>query len=148
MQHFTPFQSLAGGLLIGVACAALWILGGRFAGMSGIAAGVFADPLGADGTREERSWRGLFLLGVLVGGALLAWLTPGAFAFTPQRSTASLVIAGLLVGVGTRLGGGCTSGHGVCGVGRGSRRSIVATVTFMLAGAATVLAIGQAGGAL
>ena len=139
MQHFTPFASLAGGVLIGAACAALWLFGGRIAGVSGIA-GTLVSP---GQPTEERRWRALFLAGLVVGGAIYAWLVPAAFAFTTGRSSLALVAAGLLVGVGTSLGNGCTSGHGVCGVGRLSPRSIVATAVFVATGMATVFVLGR-----
>jgi len=152
MEHFTPFASLAGGLLIGAAAALLWVQGGRLAGVSSIAAGLVeplaaaaADPDGA-GTASGRfgrewSWRALFVAGLVAGG-LVVWLwAPGAFVFALDRSAGALVLAGLLVGFGTRLSGGCTSGHGVCGVGRLSRRSIVATGVFMVVGALSVYVV-------
>jgi uncharacterized membrane protein YedE/YeeE len=143
MTNFTPWSSLAGGLLIGVAAAALLLLNGQVAGISGICGALL------DSQRAGRRWRALFVGGLLVGGALAAWARPAAFVYTPARSSWALVAAGLLVGFGTRLGHGCTSGHGLCGLSRLSRRSIVATGVFMAAAAATVLVINRAlGGAL
>jgi uncharacterized membrane protein YedE/YeeE len=145
-------QPLLGGVLIGVAAALLWILEGRVAGISGIAGGVFDAPPG------DRGWRWVFLLGLLAGGAVMWRLLPGAFgaaggadaAASASASTSASagalalpVIAGLLVGVGTTLSRGCTSGHGVCGISRLSTRSIAATCTFMAAGALTALVAGQ-----
>jgi uncharacterized membrane protein YedE/YeeE len=122
MFNLTPWASLAGGVLIGLACAGLWLLGGRLAGISGIASGLVeplaAAALGQPGDRAPLSWRAWFLAGLLAGGAIWAWREPTAFAYTLDRSAIALAGAGLLVGVGTRLGGGCTSGHGVCGIGR------------------------------
>ncbi len=133
MTDFTPFQSLAGGLLIGAAAALLLLANGRVAGISGIAGGA----LGA--TAGDRLWRALFLAGLPLGAAL------GSIAFdgidAPQASPVLLVAGGLLVGYGTQLGSGCTSGHGVCGMARGSGRSIAATATFMATAAVTVFAI-------
>jgi len=139
MAHFTPLASLGGGLLIGAACAALWLLGGRLAGVSGIATGLVAPGQ----VPAERRWRAWFVAGLLAGGLVYAWVSPAAFAYTVGRSTVTLAIAGLLVGVGTRVGGGCTSGHGICGVGRFSPRSVVATAAFIAAGMATVFALGR-----
>jgi len=131
MSEFTPFASTIGGLLIGAAAALLLLLSGRIAGVSGIVGGLVDTP------RRDRDWRVAFLLGLFAAGLLaFAWM-PGQFGTSPA-STVVLVVAGLLVGFGTRLGNGCTSGHGVCGVSRLSRRSLVATGTFILAGAVTV----------
>lgn len=119
------FQPLAGGVLIGL--ASWWLLAslGRVAGISGIAAGALVSGQAVG----DRGWRWAFVLGLILGGAALtAWLTPAQIA---QRPTALLMAAGLLVGFGTVLGSGCTSGHGVCGLGRRSLRSLVATLTFM-----------------
>ncbi len=129
--HFTPWASLAGGMLIGIAAAMLILLSGRVAGISGIVGGLLA-PL-----RGEIAWRIAFVVGLLAAPAFMAL----AFENPIPRidaSFATLVVAGLLVGVGTSYGGGCTSGHGVCGLSRLSPRSLVATLAFMLAGFATV----------
>jgi uncharacterized protein len=107
-------------------------LNGRVAGISGIFRGVFRGRTGDTG------WRLLFLVGLLAGGALVARLLPGSVT-APPRSLLMTAIAGLLVGVGVTLGGGCTSGHGVCGISSGSKRSIVATVVFMATGIATAV---------
>ena len=124
MNNFTPWSALAGGVLIGL--AAVWLLAanGRIAGVSGILHGMFAQPPGG------RGWRVAFIAGLI--GAGIAW-NP-VFSDTNSRSLAVMAVAGLLVGFGTQLGGGCTSGHGVCGIGRLSMRSIVATIVFMVAG--------------
>jgi uncharacterized membrane protein YedE/YeeE len=128
---FTPWLSLAGGLLVGLAAALLILFNGRIAGISGIAGGLLRP------VRGDIAWRLAFVLGL--AAAPLAWL---AFAATPRlhvaAGTPTLVAAGLLVGLGTRLGSGCTSGHGVCGISRGSARSLAATATFMAAGFAVV----------
>ena len=129
---FTPLASLAGGVLIGLSAALLWATHGRIAGITGIVAGVFRAR-GAD-----LEWRLLFIAGLLGGGRLIAWAWPAAFGARAPRSAVALVAGGLLVGFGTRLGNGCTSGHGVCGVARLSLRSLVATIVFMAAGVATV----------
>jgi uncharacterized membrane protein YedE/YeeE len=133
---------LVGGVLIGVAAAALLLFDGKIAGISGIVGGL-AQP-----RRGDVGWRAAFLLGLLVGGAgLLAW-RPEALGPPAVVPTLTFVLAGLLVGTGTRLGNGCTSGHGVCGVGRGSVRSLVATATFMTTGAATVFLVRHVLGGL
>jgi uncharacterized protein len=124
-------QSLVGGLLIGVATWLLLSAIGRVAGISGIVTSAFTE-------RKDRDWRWAFIAGLIAGGALFAWLLNAA-TITP-RAPGLLIAAGLLVGVGTTLGSGCTSGHGVCGLSRGSVRSLVATLTFMGAGVATVAA--------
>ena len=126
MENFTPLQSLVGGLLIGTAALLLMALRGKIAGISGIVAG------GLIGGAGSRGWRLAFLAGLIA--ALPVWTLLNGSA--PQIELTSnwplLAIAGLLVGFGTRLGGGCTSGHGVCGIGRLSVRSMVATGTFMV----------------
>lgn len=135
MDSFTPIASLIGGLLIGAASAALLLFNGRIAGISGIVGGLLAPVAG------EARWRVAFVAGLLAGGLGACLLAPGWFAFEIDRSLGALAVAGLLVGVGTRIGNGCTSGHGVCGVGRLSKRSIAATMTFMATGAATVFVV-------
>ena len=130
-NHFTPVAALAGGVLIGVAAAMFVLLNGRIAGISGILGGLLAPFKG------DRAWRVAFLLGLI--GAPLVYLL---FAALPRPDIdagyGTLVLAGLLVGIGTRYGAGCTSGHGVCGLSRLSPRSLVATAAFMGAGFATV----------
>jgi len=137
VAEFTPIASLFGGILIGIAALGLMYFNGRVAGISGILA---ESVQGADG---ERGWRWAFIGGLMVGGLAAFVLMPGAFASTVERSIGALVFAGLLVGVGTQLGGGCTSGHGVCGIGRLSKRSVAATLTFMAAAAATVFIVAE-----
>lgn len=136
-------QPLVGGLLIGVAAALLWLLQGRVAGISGIAGGLFTAP------PSDRTWRLTFLLGLVGGGAVMWRLLPGAFGRAASSSGlgsagALLVVAlaGLLVGVGTSISSGCTSGHGVCGISRLSPRSMAATGVFMATGAVTALIAG------
>ena len=130
-NHFTPWASLAGGMLIGLAAAMLVLLNGRVAGISGIVGGLLAPR------RGEIAWRLAF-----VGGLLLAPVAFLVFGESPspriEAGFGTLVAAGLLVGVGTSYGSGCTSGHGVCGLSRLSPRSLVATAAFMAAGVATV----------
>lgn len=128
---FTPWSSLAGGVLIGLAAAVLILLNGRVAGISGIVGGLLRPAQG------ELMWRAAFVLG-LVGAPVLWRLFAALPSISIEASWSALVAAGLLVGIGTRFGSGCTSGHGVCGLSRLSPRSLVATLTFMAAGFATV----------
>ena len=136
MTNFTPVESLAGGALIGAAAGAFLLVHGRIAGCSGLFRGLFA--LGADGKQAVAS---LFLGGLVAGGAVVSWLT-GSAAPLPALSAARYTASGLLVGFGTTLGGGCTSGHGVCGLARGSLRSLAAVSTFFVAGCAAAVAAG------
>ena len=130
-------QSLLGGVLIGLASWLLLASLGRIAGISGIVAGLLPGPEPV--RRAERLWRATFIAGLVLGGSLVAdWWQPPV---TAPRPWPLLVAAGLLVGFGTVLGSGCTSGHGVCGLGRRSRRSLAATLTFMAAGFATVAVV-------
>ena len=131
-EDFTPLSGLFGGMLIGLAATLLLLLNGRIAGISGILSGLVAPP------SRESLWRYAFLLGLL-GGPFLFWAINGAPAVLElQTGSIGLVAAGLLVGFGTRLGSGCTSGHGICGLARGSKRSFVATAAFMASAFATV----------
>jgi len=127
--HFTPWTSFGGGMLIGLAAAMLVLLNGRIAGVSGIVGGLLVPR------RGDTAWRLAF-----VAGLLAAPLAMGFYAVTPriEANFATLIAAGLLVGIGTSYGSGCTSGHGVCGLSRLSPRSLVATGVFMAAGIATV----------
>ncbi len=137
MTNFTPFASLAGGLLIGISAAAMLLFNGKIAGISGILAGILRP------VKSDTLWRLWFVAGLLAGGLILRVILPQAFEFGIIRSTTTLAVAGLLVGVGTRLANGCTSGHGVCGVARLSARSILATAVFMATGAAIVYAVNH-----
>ena len=123
---------IVGGVLIGLAAAGVLLLIGRIAGISGIVAGLLRPSPG------EVSWRFAFVLGLLAGGALLLLVYPSALDVRASASLPLVSLAGLAVGFGTRLGSGCTSGHGVCGIGRFSTRSTLATLTFMVTGALTV----------
>lgn len=125
-------MAVIGGLIIGMSSIILLAFNGRIAGISGIVAGFF------EGRGEERSWRAVFLGGMLLGGVVLYLFDPTLFGASEGRSTGALIAAGLLVGYGTRLGSGCTSGHGICGLSRLSIRSLVAVLTFMFTGAVTV----------
>jgi uncharacterized membrane protein YedE/YeeE len=134
---FTPGPALAGGVLIGLAAVIFAHLAGRVAGISGIVGGLLRPR------RGDRAWRVAFLAGLLA--APLAWrLAGGASPFEIDVSGAMLVAAGVLVGWGTRMASGCTSGHGVCGLARRSPRSLTATLVFMAAGFATVLIVRHA----
>ena len=125
-----------GGALIGLAASWLLLAKGRIAGISGIVGGL----LGA--FNEDSSWRFSFLVGLLSGGVLLVFTFPQLIAAPMGRSLGMVSLAGVLVGVGTRLGSGCTSGHGVCGLSRLSRRSLVATLMFMGTGFVTATILG------
>jgi len=124
--------AVTGGALIGTSASLLLRLNGRIAGISGIIAGLF------DWSSLEAGWKRLFLAGLLAGGVVFAVASPATIAVDVRGSFARTVMAGLLVGVGTRLAGGCTSGHGVCGISRLSTRSLLATVVFMATGILTV----------
>ena len=137
--NFTPWPALAGGLLIGLAAALFLNLNGRLMGASGVIGGLIPP-------RGDAPMRLCFVAGLLAAPLLLS---PFGAATPPlfESGTLTLVIAGLLVGFGTRLGGGCTSGHGICGISRLSPRSIVATLVFMLAGIVTVFVVRHIFGA-
>ncbi|MGH7933068.1 MAG: YeeE/YedE family protein [Candidatus Binataceae bacterium] len=137
VANFTPVASLAGGILIGLAAGAMLLFDGKLAGISGIAAGVLRPVKG------DMLWRGCFLGGLIAGGAILRVADPHVFAFTISRSLGAVAVAGLLVGFGTRLGNGCTSGHGICGISRLSTRSLVATACFIATGAVTVFVVNH-----
>jgi uncharacterized membrane protein YedE/YeeE len=132
--HFTPWASLAGGLLIGLSAALLILFNGRIAGISGIVGGLLRPG------RGDIAWRAAFVLGLVLAPVAYALVHPLPHV-TADAGTGTLVAAGLLVGLGTRYGAGCTSGHGVCGLSRLSPRSLVATLCFMGAGFATVFAV-------
>jgi len=124
-----------GGVLIGLASVALLYFNGRIAGISGITGGMLLRPQG------DTLWRALFFVGLVLGGVALTMFYPDAFPSAgegPERSYGALIVAGVLVGVGTRMGSGCTSGHGICGLSRFSPRSLAATAGFMLTGALIV----------
>ena len=135
--HFTPWTSLAGGVVLGIAAAMFLLLNGRILGISGVVGGLLRAA------RGDRSWRVTFLLGLLAAPLAGALWIPAGWLSAPRidASYAMVVMAGLLVGFGTRLGSGCTSGHGVCGLSRLSPRSAVATAGFMVAGFATVFVL-------
>lgn len=126
-----------GGVLIGAASALLLLVHGRIAGISGIVGSLLQRET------TDRAWRYAFVAGLFVAGLLVAVIHPASIGTTP-RSPLAIVLAGLLVGFGTRLGSGCTSGHGVCGLSRLSMRSLVAVATFMTTGAITAMIAGAA----
>ena len=129
-------RAAMGGAMIGIAAALLFALNGRIAGVSGVLGVLVLDrPTG------EAPWRGLFLLGLILGALLMSLLRPDLAVSALQTGWPGMIVAGLVVGFGTRMGNGCTSGHGVCGMARLSRRSIVATLTFMAAGFVTVFVL-------
>lgn len=131
MEHFTPISAALGGALIGLSASLLWLGNGRIAGISGIIGGLWRAGV------EDAAWRFAFILG-LIASPVLFWIASGKLPeIDLNASPLTIVVAGLLVGFGTRLGSGCTSGHGVCGLARLSPRSVAATATFMAAAVAT-----------
>ncbi|WP_299969614.1 YeeE/YedE family protein [uncultured Roseobacter sp.] len=135
---FTPLQSLAGGVLIGLAAVLLMATMGRVMGATGVLAGLL-QPL----SRSDLGWRAAVLLGMVSGPIGFTLVTGSMPAVQVPHSTPMLVIGGFLVGIGVTFGAGCTSGHGVCGIARLSPRSITATLTFMLTAGVTVYLIGR-----
>jgi uncharacterized protein len=127
-------NAMLGGLLIGTSVTLMLLLHGRVTGITGIMVGATFER-----TTGDWLWRVVFLSGLVAGGALMMPMLPESFRGAPHANPTILVAAGLLVGFGTRLGNGCTSGHGVCGVSRFAPRSLVATASFMLSGVVTVL---------
>jgi uncharacterized membrane protein YedE/YeeE len=125
VENFTPVSGLVGGLLIGLAAALLLLLNGRISGISGIVGGLLVRE------SSETSWRVMFVAGLLLGALAYVLATGSAISVKMQASLPVLVVAGILVGFGTRLGSGCTSGHGICGIARLSKRSIAATAMFL-----------------
>ena len=143
MEHFTPLTASIGGVLIGLAASLLWVANGRTAGVSSIFGDLYPMASGAG----DRLWRLLFLLGLPLGAFLGLRFAPALFSEVPATAPqvdlgpAGLILAGLLVGIGTRLSRGCTSGHGICGLARLSPRSLVAVASFMAAGMITVFVL-------
>lgn len=131
-ENFTPIGGFIGGLLIGLASALMLLLNGQIAGISGIVGGLLARKA------SEVGWRAMFVAGLLLGAFAYMFVTGGAIPVGIEASLPVMVVAGLLVGFGTRLGSGCTSGHGISGIARFSRRSIVATLMFMVTAIITV----------
>jgi uncharacterized membrane protein YedE/YeeE len=132
MEHFTPGSATIGGVLIGLSAAVLWLGLGRIAGISGVVGGLLTPRAG------DIAWRATFLAGLVLAPVLYGIAGGDLPELVIQNSSAVVVAGGFLVGFGTRLGGGCTSGHGVCGVARLSPRSLAATILFMASGFATV----------
>jgi uncharacterized membrane protein YedE/YeeE len=130
-------NALLGGGLIGLAATGMMLSVGRIAGISGVVGGLLKP------TQGDLTWRLAFLGGLLAGGVVLAFTMPQVFASPTGRSLQAVALAGLLVGLGTRMGNGCTSGHGVCGITRLSPRSVVATLTFMTTGALVATGVGM-----
>ena len=138
MYNFTPISALTGGLIIGCPVVLFFYTTGRLAGISGIFANAFTS-------KENRSSNLLFLLGLVIGPLGYLYFTKIPVNFEITNSYILVIIAGFLVGLGTRMGGGCTSGHGICGISRFSFRSIIATITFIISGVITVLILQQFG---
>jgi uncharacterized protein len=132
VENFTPVSGLVGGLLIGLSTALMMLFNGKIAGISGIVGGLLSRK------GSEVGWRAVFIVGLLLGAFIYVLATGAALPVYIQASLPVVVIAGLLVGFGTRLGSGCTSGHGVVGIARLSKRSIVATLVFFAAATVTV----------
>ena len=135
MTDFEVLMPLTGGILIGISASMMLLFSGRIAGVSGIFGGMLFQQ------GKERAWRLSFITGLIGGGILLYAINAEFFENSSGRGLLAVNIAGFLVGIGTRIGGGCTSGHGVCGIGRLSVRSIVATVTFVFAGMVAVVLV-------
>jgi uncharacterized membrane protein YedE/YeeE len=132
VENFTPISGLIGGLLIGLSTVLLILFNGRIAGISGIVGGLLV------GKGSEIGWRAVFVVGLLLGAFVYVLATGVALPVNIQVSLPVLVVAGLLLGFGARLGSGCTSGHGICGIARFSKRSIVATLVFFATAIITV----------
>jgi len=130
--NFTPISATLGGLIIGLAVVIFFLFNGRLVGISGIAANALTE-------KDKKFDNLLFLIGLIIGPTIYSLFTNKEINITISNSFLLLIVAGLLVGIGTRIGGGCTSGHGISGIGRFSLRSIIATITFMLVGVLTVL---------
>jgi len=132
MLHVIPWESLFGGILLGISATILLLVNGKIAGISGIMNGIMSPKKG------DYSWRLLFAVGMIAGGLISVLMLGVAVPSTANLSLGMVIAAGLLVGIGTRLGNGCTSGHGICGMGRLSKRSVVATCVFMVVAGLTV----------
>ena len=130
--NFTPISATLGGLIIGLAVVIFFLFNGRLVGISGIAANALTE-------KDKKFDNLLFLIGLIIGPTIYSLFTNKEINITISNSFLLLIVAGLLVGIGTRIGGGCTSGHGISGIGRFSLRSIIATITFMIVGVLTVL---------
>jgi uncharacterized membrane protein YedE/YeeE len=142
IENFTPVSAAIGGVLIGSAAVLLLLLNGRIAGVSGIAGGLLATN--PRPRRNEIAWRALFIIGLMIGAAAYGALAPVTISIDAPMP--ALALGGLLVGFGTRLGSGCTSGHGVCGIARLSQRSMVATSVFVGTAMVTVFLVRHVAG--
>lgn len=140
MENFTPVSAIAGGLLIGVAATLMLLVYGRIAGISGILGGILFPLQG------ETLWRVIFLVGLVAGAAVYPLISATSVQWTAQTGSIGMVIAGLLVGFGTRMGSGCTSGHAICGIARISKRSFAATGVFMVTAVITVYVLRHLSG--
>jgi uncharacterized membrane protein YedE/YeeE len=132
LENFTPVSALLGGALIGLSVSLLLLLNGRMAGISGIMNGVFSAP------KKEEMWRAIFLVGLVLGAVIFQFITNDSLQLRENYPVLLMIVGGFLVGFGTRMGSGCTSGHGICGIANFSVRSITATITFMASGGMTV----------
>lgn len=140
MENFTPLASLVGGLLIGISSSLLYLGQGRIAGIMGIFNGLLGK------INVDTLWRLFFVFGLILGGTTILFVSPTKTAINFSHPLPLFLIGGLLVGFGTRMGNGCTSGHGICGLGRRSPRSLVAVISFMLTGGITVFVLRMLGG--
>jgi uncharacterized membrane protein YedE/YeeE len=136
MSSFTPISALVGGALIAVSLAVMLIATGRIIGLSGLFAGLLRMPSG------DSAWRAYFIAGMFAVGGVFRVLEPATFDYAARVPLWLVAVSGVLVGVGTRASNGCTSGHGLCGMSRLSKRSIIATITFFAIGVATATLIG------
>ncbi len=135
MTQFTPISAVVGGAMIGLAAVMLYRLNGRIAGVSGIVHGLFTRG------QSENIWRVLFVVGIIAGGLMYRFISGEPLSADFDAPLGIFALAGVIVGIGTRLGSGCTSGHGVCGIARFSIRSLVATVTFLVFGIVTATVV-------
>jgi uncharacterized membrane protein YedE/YeeE len=140
MEHFTPVSAAIGGALIGISAIMLWIANGRIAGISGIVGGLWSPR------SDDIAWRVAFLIGLIAAPVVYGWVTGSLPRISVSVPPLIVIAGGLLVGFGTRLGGGCTSGHGVCGLARLSPRSVVATALFMATAVVTSFLLRHAVG--
>ncbi len=135
MENFTPYSALAGGILIGLSVTIMLLFNGRITGISGMISELLSPK------PDEWLWRLAFLIGLIIGAFCFVYFFPEQYSPRTDFPLILLIAGGFLVGLGTKLGGGCTSGHGICGLARFSTRSLAATIIFMLAGAITVFII-------
>ena len=136
MDDFTPFASIIGGTILGIAALILFATVKRIAGVSGIIGGLLLFK------KNDTAWRVVFLSGLIFGGLILSKVYPKTLSIELTYSTPALILAGLLVGFGSRIGNGCTSGHGICGLGRLQPHSMVAVISFLTTGIITATIVG------